>query len=572
MVFPVSCVAIFINMLLIIHSVLMQVQRSDRWQLRSGTDGTTTCGSRLAGYFLSCVSTCCGIVKKCMSRLKNITNNNGTAELSKKNEDSSALRPNALKRAAGNLPHTDHLPSSCTCLEPVEIRARVSLHETTHGIGDNEEKRVISLAPSKHRGIGEDEENGLSLGGGSEPRAPPLRSGTSAKPYEFNAAKARAAIGRELLIKASSPSTTQDEEEEINNGNKPRAPPSRSGTSANPYEFNAAKVRASIRRESLIRPSSPVITQEEEATEDNKPTAPPYRSGTSANSYEFKDARSSTLIRRESSGRALDDGEPSGFDDINDLQPVAGGSRFRQHSNLLRLSYESKDVATGSEEDNENNENNENNNPSNSRVDKEVIAQALLYMSCFFLTYIFTIIVNVAKIQGKEAPFTLQLLARLTLPMQGIFNILAYTRPHIVSLRRRNPEYSWWKAFVVVFKAGGDNDSVGQNQRSGQQPASNEDIRRRQELIERDFNRRMTDIRRRSTVSPELIASARLARIAAEEERRIRITEMEKKEHDKDGSENIEIYGPDEELGTDIAKCSHDDEINTVLCDVNVLQ
>ena len=181
-------------------------------------------------------------------------------------------------------------------------------------------------------------------------------------------------------------------------------------------------------------------------------------------------------------------------------------------------SYESNNVATGIEGNNENNknneysenneynENNENTNPSNNRVDKEAIAQACLYMSCLFLTYIFTIIVNVAKIQGKEVPFTLQLLARLTLPMQGIFNIVAYTQPHKVSLRRRrNSEYSLCKAFVAVFKAGGDNDSVGQNQRSIQQPASDEDIRRRQELIKRDFNRRMTDIRRRLLVSPELL-------------------------------------------------------------------
>ena len=40
---------------------------------------------------------------------------------------------------------------------------------------------------------------------------------------------------------------------------------------------------------------------------------------------------------------------------------------------------------------------------------------------------------------------------------------------------------------------------------------------------------------------------------------------MKKKQHDKDGSENIEIFGPDEELSTDIVKCSHDDELNVVV-------
>lgn len=67
-------------------------------------------------------------------------------------------------------------------------------------------------------------------------------------------------------------------------------------------------------------------------------------------------------------------------------------------------------------------------------------------------------------------------------------------RPHIISVRRSNPEYSWIKSLVIVFKSGGDTDCVGQSQRINQQPASDVDIRRRQKLVERDHNRRMDDI------------------------------------------------------------------------------
>ena len=137
-------------------------------------------------------------------------------------------------------------------------------------------------------------------------------------------------------------------------------------------------------------------------------------------------------------------------------------------------------------------------------------------MGCIFLTYIFSVTARFLQMQGKEIPFALLLLARFFIPLQGFFNVMVYMRPHIVSLRRSNPEYSWTKALLIVFKAGGDNDSAGQSQRSNQQPASHEDIRRRQELVERDHNRRMDVIKRKSMVSENFIAGARLTQDAAE--------------------------------------------------------
>ena len=462
-----------INMLLIIHSVLVRVQKSDRWRLQFGTDGTR-CGSRL--------STCCG---KFFKTVKYSFHSNKDGITSPKSKDSCLLRSGDYCYSAANAPltgHSDPLPSLDACLEPVEIRASVCYHKTS--------------------GIGDDEENELSLGV-SKPRAPPSRSGTSTSPYEFNASKVRATVKRESVIITESLQLTVHEGEGIKDG-KPRAPLSRFGTSTNTSEFNASKVLAAIKRESVIITESLQLTDhEEEVIKDDKHRAPPSRSGTRANPYEFNASKVRASIKKESSS-TLGVGEPKG-----DTQPfIRNNISSRRNSN----ESESNDAAAGREEDNERDANI---NPRNDRVGKEVIAQALIYIGCFFLTYIFTAIVNFAKMQGKPVPFALQLLARLTMPMQGVFNIIVYTRPHIVSLRRHNPQYSWFKAFIIVFKTGGDNDSVGR--RSNQQPASNEDISRRQKLIRRDFNRRMTEVHSRSAVSPELIAAARQARLADEE-------------------------------------------------------
>ena len=57
-IFPIVFSVIFVNMILIIHSVLVQKQKSDRYRLRtSGADNS--CGSRIARYFL-CFTSCIG--------------------------------------------------------------------------------------------------------------------------------------------------------------------------------------------------------------------------------------------------------------------------------------------------------------------------------------------------------------------------------------------------------------------------------------------------------------------------------------------------------------------------------
>ena len=57
-----------------------------------------------------------------------------------------------------------------------------------------------------------------------------------------------------------------------------------------------------------------------------------------------------------------------------------------------------------------------------------------------------------------EAPYVLIFLSRSIFPLQGLFNILIYTHPHVSSYLRNHPEDSWIRAFLEVFKSGGDND------------------------------------------------------------------------------------------------------------------
>ena len=265
-------------------------------------------------------------------------------------------------------------------------------------------------------------------------------------------------------------------------GDKPRAPPSRSAKGNDSYHFNAVEVRARIRRESLV----------------------------ALDTQEPNDAKGKHCTHEELQGRLSTNRESQLCQQSN--------NRGLPHGRATTISTLA--LHEDGENDDGENDDGDNNSPTNS-VETEAIFQALLYAGCFFLTYIFSVAVSMIQMQGKEVPFALLFLARFFLPLQGSFHIVIYTRPHIISLQRNNPEYSWFKAFRVVFKAGGDNDSVGQVQRrptSQQPPASNTDIRRRQKLVERDHNRRMEDIKRRSTVSGNFVAGARQVQEADEEQ------------------------------------------------------
>jgi hypothetical protein len=100
--------------------------------------------------------------------------------------------------------------------------------------------------------------------------------------------------------------------------------------------------------------------------------------------------------------------------------------------------------------------------------DKEVALQATLFIAAFFCTFVFAFVARIMEQdpEGGGAPFLLLLLTRTLNPLQGFFNILVYTRPHVSALRRRHLSYSRLRAFWIVVKAGGDHDRPSTGRRT----------------------------------------------------------------------------------------------------------
>ena len=87
---------------------------------------------------------------------------------------------------------------------------------------------------------------------------------------------------------------------------------------------------------------------------------------------------------------------------------------------------------------------------------RQFFIQANLYVLAYAATHSFPwigVMVVVAKKQNLDSVFNL--LASIFYPLGGLFNILVYTRPKVLSHRRNNPEHSWFRAFILVVRAGG---------------------------------------------------------------------------------------------------------------------
>ena len=97
------------------------------------------------------------------------------------------------------------------------------------------------------------------------------------------------------------------------------------------------------------------------------------------------------------------------------------------------------------------------------RRGKGFFIQALFYTLAFLLSHTFSVVFSSLKITGSEPRLPLLVLARLFNPLQGIFNILVYTRPHVAKERLRDPSLTWWGAFKKVVKSGGDDDNERTN-------------------------------------------------------------------------------------------------------------
>lgn len=143
--------------------------------------------------------------------------------------------------------------------------------------------------------------------------------------------------------------------------------------------------------------------------------------------------------------------------------------------------------------------------------------QCLLYLSSFFLCWVFTALSVIWSIvrSRSSAPFSLLFLSQIFNPLQGLFFILVYSRPHVRSLRVQNPELSWFQAFKIAFKAGGDNDSGGQSNKSRLVIDENgidaprlpdAERQRRQEIIRQQYRKRNSSVFMKSRLNNEIEA------------------------------------------------------------------
>lgn len=90
---------------------------------------------------------------------------------------------------------------------------------------------------------------------------------------------------------------------------------------------------------------------------------------------------------------------------------------------------------------------------------KEVFLQAVSYIGVYFLVSIALIWAMFYSTFGKSPSngHLFQIVLSITSPLGGFINIFIHTRPHVAALRRRdNSRYSWFQAFLIVLKTGGD--------------------------------------------------------------------------------------------------------------------
>lgn len=97
---------------------------------------------------------------------------------------------------------------------------------------------------------------------------------------------------------------------------------------------------------------------------------------------------------------------------------------------------------------------------------REIFLQALLYVLVCVLITIWTYINGIFRLIGskKKYPFSLVGAFYVFYPLGGALNILVYTRPKILLIRRRHPDYSWLRAFWLVMTAGGQLPVISDNE------------------------------------------------------------------------------------------------------------
>ncbi len=86
---------------------------------------------------------------------------------------------------------------------------------------------------------------------------------------------------------------------------------------------------------------------------------------------------------------------------------------------------------------------------------REITIQATSYVAAFCITYVPTVVAMACAMVWYSSP-VLDAISIFTYPMGGFLNVLVYTRPKIAGLRRNHPEYSHFRCFWLVLRAGGE--------------------------------------------------------------------------------------------------------------------
>ncbi len=110
---------------------------------------------------------------------------------------------------------------------------------------------------------------------------------------------------------------------------------------------------------------------------------------------------------------------------------------------------------------------------------KEISHRAIAFIIGYLMTYTPSLIYRAWEVitsdnEDYAVPYALHLLSRIFFPLQGLFNIIMYTYPHVVTRRDANSGsrygngvYSWIRAFWEVVKSGGDKDELRTGRRGG---------------------------------------------------------------------------------------------------------
>jgi len=82
----------------------------------------------------------------------------------------------------------------------------------------------------------------------------------------------------------------------------------------------------------------------------------------------------------------------------------------------------------------------------------------------YIFTYFFGSMYRLTEMYGRSEPsFAIVLLSCITIPLQGLINMMIYTYPHVEAYYRnhsgQNCIISWILAFCHVVKSGGDSDT-----------------------------------------------------------------------------------------------------------------